>query len=145
MFRNRDWFNAEICVLLAGYVAEKTKFGVTSSGVSSDFQHAMRLAHHMVWTLGMGKSESLGDYTSIPSEQLSGSVKDKLNAETHEIIQGCLRQVEDLLKKENVIFERFATELIKRLELDFDDIEAIFKEYGKANPRVAAKYIPPKI
>jgi cell division protease FtsH len=145
MFRNRDWFMAEIKVLLAGYAAEKTKFGVTSSGVSSDFQQAMRLAHHMVWTLGMGKSESLGDYSSIPAEQLSGSVKDKLNAETHEIIQSCLKDVEALLQKENEIFERLATELIKRLELDFDDIEAIFKEYGKSNPRVAAKFIPPKI
>jgi cell division protease FtsH len=143
MFRNKDWFVAEICVLLAGYVAEKVKFGVTSSGVSSDFQHAMRLAHNMVWRLGMGKSESLGDYASIPADQLSGSVKDKLNAETHDIIQSCMKSVEDLLKKENVIFERFATELIQRQELDYDEIEAIFKEYGKSNPRVTSKYLPP--
>ena len=142
MFRNKEWFEAEICVLLGGYVAEKTKFGVTSSGVSNDFQHAMRLAHYMVWSLGMGKSESLGDYASIPADQLSGSVKDKLNAETHEIIQACMKEVEGLLKKENVIFERFAQELLKREELDYDDIEAIFKEYGKANPRLTAKYIP---
>ncbi len=144
MFRNKDWFIAEIGVLLAGYVAEKVKFGVTSSGVSSDFQHAMRLAHTMVWRLGMGQSESLGDYASIPSEQLSGSVKDKLNAETHDIIQAAMKSVEELLKKENVIFERFATELLKRQELDYDDIEAIFKEYGKSNPRVTSKYLPPK-
>jgi cell division protease FtsH len=144
MFRNRDWFLAEIRVLIAGYVAEKIKFGVTSSGVSNDFQHAMRLAHTMVWRLGMGKSESLGDYSSIPSEQLSGSVKDKLNAETHEIIQLCMKDVEDLLKKEHQIFERFAKELIQREELDYDEIEAIFKEYGKSNPRVTAKYIPKK-
>ena len=142
MFRNKDWFLAEIRVLIAGYVAEKVKFGVTSSGVSSDFKHAMRLAHAMVWSLGMGKSESLGDYLSIPADQLSGSIKDKLNAETHEIIQSCLKDVEDLIRKENVIFERFAQELIKKQELDYDDIEAIFKEYGKSNPRVTAKYIP---
>ena len=142
MFRNRDWFLAEICVLIAGYAAEKVKFGVTSSGVSSDFQHAMRLAHYMVWSLSMGKTESLGDYSSIPADQLSGSVKDKLNSETHEIIQACLKQVEDLLKKEHVIFERFAKELFERQELDYDDIEAIFKEYGKTNPRVTSKYVP---
>ncbi|MBI4432203.1 MAG: AAA family ATPase [Candidatus Omnitrophica bacterium] len=142
MFRNRDWFIAQICVLIAGYVAEKMKFGVTSSGVSNDFQHAMRLAHYMVWSLGMGKSESLGDYTSIPADQLSGSVKDKLNAETHEVIQSCMKEVEGLLRKENVIFERFAQELIKKQELDYDDIEAIFKEYGKSNPRVTSKYVP---
>lgn len=142
MFRNKDWFLAEIKTLIAGYVAEKIKFGVTSSGVSSDFKHAMRLAHTMVWSLGMGRSESLGDYTSIPSEQLSGSIKDKLNSETHEIIQSCLKDVEALIRKEIVIFERFAKELIERLELDYDEIEAIFKEYGKSNPRVTAKYIP---
>ncbi len=142
MFRNRDWFLAEIRVLIAGYVAEKMKFGVTSSGVGSDFQQTMRLAHNMVWRLGMGKSESLGDYMAIPADQLSGSVKDKLNSETHEIIQSCMNDVEALLKKENVLFERFAKELIKREELDYDDIEAIFKEYGKSNPRLEAKYIP---
>ena len=60
----------------------------------------------------------------------------------HEIIQMCLKQVEDLLKKESVIFERFAKELIAREELDYDDIEAIFKEYGKSNPRITEKYIP---
>ncbi len=142
MFRNRDWFLAEVRTLIAGYMAEKVKFGVTSSGVSSDFQHAMRLAHNMVWRLGMGRSESLGDYMSIPADQLSESVKDKLNAETHEIIQSCMKDVESLLKKESVIFERFAQELLQRLELDYDDIEAIFKEYGKANPRVTSKYVP---
>jgi len=142
MFRNRDWFLAEIRVLVAGYVAEKVKFGVTSSGVSSDFKHAMGLAHSMVWSLGMGRSESLGDYASIPVNQLSDGIKDKLNAETHEIIQSCLKDVETLLTKERVIFERFAKELIDREELDYDEIEAIFKEYGKSNPRVVAKYVP---
>ncbi|MBI4353281.1 MAG: AAA family ATPase [Candidatus Omnitrophica bacterium] len=142
MFSNRDWFLAEIRVLVAGYVAEKLKFAVTSSGVSSDFQHAMRLAHNMVWRLGMGRSESLGDYTSIPPDQLSENLKEKLNVETHEIIQSCMKDVEDLLKRENVIFERFAQELLEKQELDYDDIEVIFKEYGKSNPRVTAKYVP---
>ncbi len=141
-FTNKDEFLANIKVALAGYVAEKMKFGVTSSGVSSDFQHAMRMAHAMVWRLGMGKSESVGDYMSIPPDQLSGSIKDKLNAETHDIMQSCMTDVEELLKKEQVIFERFAKELLAREELDFDDIEAIFKEYGKSNPRVQSKYIP---
>ncbi|HTL70453.1 MAG TPA: hypothetical protein VL404_04090, partial [Candidatus Eisenbacteria bacterium] len=142
MFRNKDWFIAEICVHLAGYVAEKVKFGVTSSGVSSDFKHAVRLAHYMVWSLGMGKSELLGDYSTVNGAELAGSVKEKLNADTQEILRDCLTRVEEILKKENEIFERFAQELIKREELDYDDIEAIFKEYGKSNPRVTAKYVP---
>jgi cell division protease FtsH len=145
MFRNREWFLAEIRVFIAGYVAEKLKFGVTTSGVASDFQQAMRLAHSMVWRLGMGRTESLGDYTSIPKEQLSENVKERLNAETHEIIQSCMKDVEELLKKENVVFERFAKELIEKEELDYDEIEAIFKEYGKPNPRVSARYVPKSV
>lgn len=141
-FTNKDEFIANIKVALAGYVGEKLKFGVTSSGVGSDFQQAMRMAHVMVWRLGMGKSESLGDYASIPQNQLSESIKEKLNAETHDVIQTCLKEVEDLLRSENVLFERFAKELIEKEELDFDEIEAIFKEYGKSNPRVTSKYIP---
>ena len=57
-------------------------------------------------------------------------------------MQGCLKEVEEFLKKEMVIFERFAKELLERSELDFDEIEAIFKEYGKSNPRVTQKYVP---
>ena len=106
----------------------------------------MRLAHSMVWYYGMGASGLVGSYAIIPdsadSNQLSESVKTKLNAETQEILQSCMKEVEELLKRESVIFERFAKELLQREELDYDEIEAIFKEYGKSNPRVTGKYTP---
>jgi ATP-dependent Zn protease len=57
-------------------------------------------------------------------------------------MQQCVREVEEFLKKEITIFERFAKELLEKNELDFDEIEAIFKEYGKSNPRVSSKYTP---
>ena len=47
-FSNKDEYLANIKVSLAGYVAEKIKFGTTSNGVGGDFQHAMQLAHTMV-------------------------------------------------------------------------------------------------
>ena len=146
---DREEYLANIKVALAGYVAEKIKFGATTSGVSSDFQHAMHQAHRMVWSWGMGASGLVGDYSSIPSggdwsksNELSESVKAQLNKDTQDILQMCMKEVEALLRKESVIFERFAKELVERQELDYDDIEAIFKEYGKSNPRVTAKYIP---
>ena len=139
---DRNELLANIKVSLAGYVAEKMKFNTTTSGVHSDFEKAMGTAHRMVWDLGMGKSGLVGNYSTIPADQLSEDIKQKLNLESQEIIQDCMKAVEKLLKDENVIFERFAQELIKKEELDYDDIEAIFKEYGKANPRVASKYIP---
>ena len=139
---NRDRVLANIKVALAGYVAEKVKFGVTATGVCSDFTNAMHWAHKMVWEWGMGKNNLVGDFSHIPAEQLSDSMKERLNMETHEIMQSCLKETEEFLRQESVIFERFGKELLDRNELDFDDIEAIFKEYGKSNPRESSKFTP---
>ncbi len=139
---NRYRVLANIKVALAGYVAEKVKFGVTATGVCSDFTNAMYWAHKMVWEWGMGKNNLVGDFSHVPAEQLSDSMKERLNMETHEIMQSCLAETEEFLRKETVIFERFGKELLDRNELDFDDIETIFKEYGKSNPRVSEKYTP---
>lgn len=67
---------------------------------------------------------------------MSEKMKDELNKQTGEIIQQCLKETEQLLTKEKVIYERFAHELLTRDELEYDDIEAIFTEYGKPNPRL---------
>ena len=122
---------ADIKVGLSGYMAEKIKFDTTSSGVAADFQRAMGLAHMMVWKLGMGVSNLVGDYSVIPEKQLSDDIKRKLNDETQTILQNCCKEVEELLKKEWNIVERFAKELLEKKELEYDEIEAIFKKYGK--------------
>ena len=140
--KDRETFLATIKTALAGYVGEKLKFGTTSNGVTSDFQAAMALAHQMVWQCGMGPSGLVGDYTVIPNDQLSEEVKKRLNQETDQVIKECLREVEDLLRKENGLVERFAHELLVKQELDYDEIEAIFAEYGKANPRLMAASTP---
>ena len=93
----------------------------------------MRLAHGMVWQIGMSDAGFVGDYTSIPESQLSESLKERLNAETDKIITGCLKDVEALLKKEWAIVERFVKELLEKEELEYDEIETIFNEYGKGH------------
>ena len=124
---------ADIKASLAGYVAEKVVSGVTTTGVSGDFQNAMAKAQAMVWSWGMG-SKYIGDWTMFGDNDgvLSEQVRADLNAETNGIFQTCAKEVEDLLTKERVILDRFAAELLKREELEYDDIEAIFAEYGKA-------------
>ena len=131
--RNKERLLADIKVKLGGYVAEKTKFGTTSDGVASDFKGAMQVAHTMVWKIGMSDAGFVGDYTIIPESQLSEVIKEKLNAETDKIIKTCLKEVEELLKKEWQIVERFVKELLEKEELEYDEVEAIFKEYGKTH------------
>ncbi len=122
---------AHIKVSLAGYVAERLKFGVTTDGVSSDFANAMTIAHNMVWRYGMGEHGYVGDFTRIPENQLSDDLKEKLNSATQKLLQECMAEVEQTLHSETRILERFANELLKKDELDYDEIVAIFTEYGK--------------
>jgi len=123
---------ANIKVSLAGYVTEKIKYNTTSDGVMSDFRNAMQGAHVMVWMLGMSDNpELMGDYSIIPKEQLSEALKSKLNTETENLINKCHAEVEEILNKEWEIVDRFAKELLAKDELEYDEIEAIFKEYGK--------------
>ncbi len=137
----RDMLVADIKSALAGYVAEKLKCSSTTSGVSDDFRKAMAIAHTMVWQYGMGSNGFVGDYEllagswsfrkSASGDHLSDTTKEKLNNETHQILNVCLKDTEDLLRRENVLLERFKDELLKKNELEYDEIEAIFTEYGK--------------
>jgi cell division protease FtsH len=129
--KSKEALLADIEVNLAGYVAEKMRFGTTSNGVSMDFRMAMATAHSMVWVLGMNEAGLIGDYTAIPESQLSEQVKQILNVETSKIFARCLKEVEDLLRKEKEVLERFVKELLEKEELDYDEIDSIFKEYGK--------------
>ena len=80
----------------------------------------------------MSDAQFLGDYTAIPETQLSDKTKELLNEEVHKIFQKCLKDVDDLLKKEWKITEHIANELLAKEELEYDDIDAIFKDYGKS-------------
>jgi len=138
---SRNRILANIKAALGGFVAEKLKFDSTSDGVAADFHNAMTQAHNMVWRLGMGTNGFVGDYESLLSssmfrgagsgDRLSDRMKDRLNEETHQILSQCVKDVETLLKQEDLLLERFANELLKKEELEYDDIEAVFVEYGK--------------
>jgi len=121
---------SNIMTSLGGYTAEKIKFGTTTSGVTSDFQGAMGWAHKMVWQFGMGASGLIGDYTIVPKEQLSDEIILTLNKDTNKILNKCLEEVEKTLTDKRELLDKFAKELLKREELEYDEIIAILAEYG---------------
>jgi cell division protease FtsH len=133
--KDRDAMMADIKVSIAGYVAERFKYGVTTTGVSADFRHAVNTAHVMVWRLGMGKSNYIGDFASLPEDQVSDEVKHRLNVDTQEILDECIKDVQALLEREKDVFERFAHELIEKEELYYDEIQEIFENHGSRHPR----------
>ncbi|MBU2102340.1 MAG: AAA family ATPase, partial [Candidatus Omnitrophica bacterium] len=131
---------ARIRSALAGYVAEKIKFGTTTTGVTADFSNALSTARHMVWSLGMGKSSFIGNfhealYFNKQQQQpvLSEEIKSKLDNETQEILQQCLKETEETLRKELSLFERIAEQLIEKEELTHPELEEIFKTYAKGS------------
>jgi cell division protease FtsH len=123
-----------IKVCVGSYAAEKLKLKVTTSGVGGDFSTALQLAHNMVWCWGMGKSGLLGNFDAVyysSQRPPSGEIQNKLDGDVQEIMQSCLKEVTEILIREDALLERLAKELIAREELDYDEIEAIFKEFGK--------------
>ena len=129
---------SQIKICIGSYAAEKIKYNATTNGVYGDFTTAMYYAHQMVWNVGMGKSGMLGNWESADSCGFFGSIseetKAKLDADVQDILKTCLDEVTNLLKKEEALMDRLAKELVAKSELNYDEIEAIFKEFGKSRP-----------
>ncbi|MFA4989116.1 MAG: AAA family ATPase, partial [Candidatus Omnitrophota bacterium] len=123
---------SKIKISLGSYAAEKIKYNATTSGVYGDFSNAMHNAHNMVWVCGMGKSGLLGNWEMV--KNVSEDVKSRLDADVQDILNTCLSEVLSLLKKEEPLMDRLAKELVEKSELNYDEIEAIFKEFGKSRP-----------
>jgi len=123
---------SKIKISLGSYAAEKIKYNATTSGVYGDFSSAMHYAHNMVWVCGMGKSGFLGNWEIV--DKISEDIKAKLDADVQDILNTCLNEVTALLKKEEPLMDRLAKELVAKDELNYDEIEAIFKEFGKNRP-----------
>lgn len=132
----RDEMFVDIKTSLAGYVAEKIKYANPSGGACSDFAKAMDAASDMVWIYGMGGSNDVGDFTVLTKagrgvDRMSDQLRDRLNAETQKILQQASLETEAFLRAEWSILEVFVKELLEKSELDFDEIDAIFKAHGK--------------
>ncbi|MDD5518999.1 MAG: AAA family ATPase [Candidatus Omnitrophica bacterium] len=148
--RTKEQYLGDIKVCLGSYVAEKLKLKTTTSGVSQDFNNAMWYAHNMAWKWGMGASGLIGNYSLLEnmredygsfrgekSSFISEKLKEQLNNDVQKILNDCLKEVEDLLTRESGLLDRFAQELLNKNELNYDEIENIFKEFGKARPFIS--------
>ncbi|MDR3071171.1 MAG: AAA family ATPase [Endomicrobium sp.] len=127
---NKEHLLADIMVSIAAYIAEKIKYNTTTSGVSQDFTTLMSKANNMVWKLGMGNN-FVGNFSAIPSEQMSQSLKEKLNNETISIVNSCYTKVEEFLKKNWDAVDAVAKKLVEVKELDFDEFEEVMNSVGK--------------
>ena len=125
---------AKIKISIAGYAAEKIVYGTVTTGVWGDFQHIMTKAHHMVWELGMGKSGLLGNFLSAASKDgelyMSEKTKEKLDTDVQDILQTCLKETTETLTKHRDVLDYFTQELLKKGDLQNDEIITIFDKFG---------------
>ncbi|MBU1726498.1 MAG: AAA family ATPase [Candidatus Omnitrophica bacterium] len=138
---NQNQLLTDIKISLGSYAAEKIKFGYTTSGVGGDFANALYTAHNMVWRIGMGKSGLIGDFHALDFYKrfggnvlISEETKMRLDNDVQHIMKTCLDEVTELLKKDIPLMDKLANELVLKEELNYDEIEAIFKEFGKSKP-----------
>ena len=124
---------ASITISLGGYAAEKIIYGTVTTGVYGDFRSIMRRAHHMVWELGMGRSGLLGNFLlkkgSSGELYMSEKTKQTLDDDVQHILQTCLKDAVDLLTKHKDCLEEFTQELLKKGDLQFDEILEIFNKH----------------
>jgi cell division protease FtsH len=131
---DREKLTADIIVSLAGYTAEKIKYNTSTIGVSADFNQAMRIANAMVWKVGMGENSFVGDFSAIPKEEISQSLKEKLNNETLAILNVCKSKADKFLRDNWDAVDAVAKRLVKDKELDFDELEETMALVGKRKP-----------
>lgn len=125
--QDRKSILANIRVSLGGYLAEKIKYQDTSDGVREDFKNVMKLAHDMVWKLGMGENGYVGDFSVIPEKEFSPAIALKLNNESVNIIKKEMVEAEKILKENWNIVEEIVNKLIEKDELEYDEIVEIFE------------------
>jgi len=124
-----------IKVSLAGHVAEKIKCRAPSSGAEADFANALSTAHNMVWRWGMGKSGYIGNFHALDKNLISEEIKRKLDEDVQDIMKNCLEETEKILKENITLLDYLAEELLKKEELNYIELEEIFKKFlPKNNP-----------
>lgn len=137
---DKNYLLNQIKICLGSYAAEQLKLKITTAGVDGDFSAALGIARNMVWRWGMGKSGLLGNFDALTeyasgahrASPVSSDMQKRLDDDVQDILQTCLKDVQDVLSKEQALLDRLAQELVAKEELNYDEIETIFKEFGKS-------------
>jgi len=139
MFRTKKEFQAELAVLLGGYVAEKTIFGDVTTGASDDLKKATRLARKLVMQYGM--SEGLGQRTFGEKDDLiflgreiteqrdySEKTAESIDSEISGFINSANITAQDIVNRYREKLESIVHLLLEKETLEKEEFEALFEE-----------------
>lgn len=134
--KNKGWLTARIIIAMGGYVAEKIRYGETTTGTKNDIEQATSLARRMVTEWGM--SEKLG-FISFGTEDepifigkeiaqhkdYSEDTARLIDGEISKILDECLAETERILTENKDQLVKIADALVEEETLDDDRIRVL--------------------
>ncbi|MDH5523098.1 MAG: AAA family ATPase [Desulfobulbaceae bacterium] len=131
----KEELEENICMLLAGRVAEQMILGSISVGAHDDLQKASKIARAMLEELGMGMTlglRSLGNregfgHTSI-RENISPGMEEALDTEIRRLLQKQEAKATELLTDNREKFELLIQTLLEKKTLVKGELEELFKD-----------------
>jgi ATP-dependent Zn protease len=134
-----------ISILLGGYVAERLVFGPEdlSAGASEDIVRLTRLAHQAIRNFGMDSDPVSRNIHVYGGNSHQGTFGAALEAQTEELIRGCLDLTERCLMDHRPFLLALGRRLSTTSRVDKLEIQAILKAYcresGVALPTVVER------
>lgn len=135
--RTKSEFVAEIATLLAGFCAEKLKFGEITTGASNDLEKASQLARKLVKEYGMS---SLGPISFGEKEEIiflgkelgeqrnySEKVAAQIDKEVENFIKTAENTAKKILNKKKKLLEKVAQTLIEKETIEREEFENLVK------------------
>jgi len=113
----------ELCAILGGRVAEHLTFGRITTGASDDLEKVTNIAYSQLQALGMDKEIGLlafDNYSTI--KPFSDAFAFKIDKRAREIINTAFARTEVMLKEKKDLLEKLAQELLKKENLNKDDL-----------------------
>jgi len=136
-----------LAVIMGGRAAEEVFFKDITTGAANDFDQATNIARRMVTDFGMSKlgpvnfgpTQDITDWGSEFWEQnnISQEMLAKIDQEISDILKTAFALATQIVKKNRVVLEKVAIDLIKKESMDQDQFEKIVgkKDIGKKEPR----------
>ncbi len=135
---NKHELLVDMEISLGGYAAENLHQETTTAGVSSDLTNVGRIARQMVREWGMGSfkfnvdhafSDEFNYGASGQGIGISDQTARELELEMKQLVDGCLKNVEQLLRAKRKELDQIAHALVEKETLFYRDLVAILEPH----------------
>ncbi|MEK7583158.1 MAG: ATP-dependent zinc metalloprotease FtsH [Patescibacteria group bacterium] len=136
MLKTKSEFEAELAVLMGGYMAEQIVFKELTTGASNDLKVASDLAHRMVTEFGM--SAKIGPSVFGEKDEMvfmgrdfghqknySNEIAYQIDVEVKALLSKALKKAKEVITKKIEVLNRIAKELIAKETLEQKELYAL--------------------